>query len=132
MAQAFKFDLVSPERLLLSDTVEAVVIPGADGEMTVMANHAPTMTSLRPGVISVSKAGSGSEKFVVFGGFADVTPEACTVLAESAVRVADIDGGELQRRIETAQEDLRDAKDEASRAKAQEYLGQLKTLQSAL
>ncbi len=132
MAQTFKFDLVSPERLLLSDTVESVVIPGTDGEMTVMANHAPTMTSLRPGVVTVGKPGTAPEKYVVFGGFADITPEACTLLAESAVRVADIDRASIERRVQTAQEDLRDAKDDASRAKAQEYLGQLQTLQAAI
>ena len=118
--------------MLLSDVVESVVIPGAEGEMTVMAHHAPTMTSLRPGVISVAKPGAPVEKFVVFGGFADITPEACTVLAESAVRVGDIDRASLERRVQAAQEDFRDAKDEAARSKAQEYLGQLTVLQAAL
>ncbi len=132
MAQTFKFDLVSPERLLLSDTVESVVIPGSDGEMTVMANHAPTMTSLRPGVVTVGKAGTVSEKFVVYGGFADITPDTCTLLAESAVRVSDIDRADLERRVHAAQEDFRDAKDDLARTKAQEYLGQLQVLQTAL
>jgi F-type H+-transporting ATPase subunit epsilon len=131
MAQAYQFDLVSPERLLLSEQVEAVVIPASDGEMTVMALHAPAMTTLRPGVVTVMRQG-GSEKFVVFGGFADITPEACTLLAESAVRVAELDRGQLERSIQNAREDVRDAKDDATRAKAQEYLDHMVTMQAAL
>jgi F-type H+-transporting ATPase subunit epsilon len=131
MAQAFKFDLVSPERLLLSESVISVVIPGTDGEMTVMALHAPTMTSLKPGVVTVNR-GSGSDRYVVFGGFADITPEGCTLLAESAVHVSEIDKAEIERRMQFAREDLKDAKDDASRAKASEYLDHLSTLQAAL
>jgi F-type H+-transporting ATPase subunit epsilon len=131
MAQAYQFDLVSPERLLLSEQVEAVVIPATDGEMTVMALHAPAMTTLRPGVVTVIRQ-SGAEKFVVFGGFADITPQACTLLAESAVRVSELDRGELERNLQSAREDVRDAKDNASRAKAQEYLDNLTTMQAAL
>jgi F-type H+-transporting ATPase subunit epsilon len=131
MAQAFKFDLVSPERLLLSESVISVVIPGTDGEMTVMALHAPTMTSLKPGVVTVNR-GSGSDRYVVFGGFADITPEGCTLLAESAVHVSEIDKAEIERRMQFAREDLKDAKDDAGRAKASEYLDHLSTLQAAL
>jgi F-type H+-transporting ATPase subunit epsilon len=131
MAQAYKFDLVSPERLLLSEQVDAVVIPATDGEMTVMAMHAPAMTTLRPGVVTVIRQGN-PEKFVVFGGFADITPEACTLLAESAVRVAELDRAELERSIQDAREDVRDAKDDATRAKAQEYLDHMVTMQAAL
>jgi F-type H+-transporting ATPase subunit epsilon len=131
MAQAYKFDLVSPERLLLSEQVDAVVIPASDGEMTVMAMHAPAMTTLRPGVVTVMRQGN-AEKFVVFGGFADITPEACTLLAESAVRVAELDRGQLERSIQNAREDVRDAKDDATRAKAQEYLDNMVTMQAAL
>ena len=131
MAQAFKFDLVSPERLLLSESVTSVVIPGTDGEMTVMALHAPTMTSLKPGVVTVNR-GSGSDRYVVFGGFADITPEGCTLLAESAVHVSEIDKAEIERRMQFAREDLKDAKDDASRAKASEYLDHLSALQAAL
>ncbi|MCU0791003.1 MAG: F0F1 ATP synthase subunit epsilon [Nitratireductor sp.] len=131
MAQEFKFDLVSPERLLLSERVDAVVVPGTDGDMTVMALHAPTMTTVRPGVVTVMRQGN-SEKFVVFGGFADITPEGCTLLAESAVRVADLDRADLDRNIQMAREDVRDAKDDAARSKSQEHLDHLLTLQAAL
>ena len=82
MADSFNFELVSPERLLLSATVTEVVIPGADGEMTVMAHHAPTMTTIKPGVVSVVTADGQTERYVVFGGFADILPDGCTLLAE--------------------------------------------------
>jgi F-type H+-transporting ATPase subunit epsilon len=132
MAEAFKFELVSPERLLVSEQVESVVIPGAEGEMTVMAHHAPVMTTIQPGVVTV-KATSGQEsRYVVFGGFADILPSGCTLLAESAVAVNDIDRTDVARRIQEAREDAADAKDDASRAKAEQYLHQLTTLESAI
>lgn len=128
MAQSFKFELVSPERLLVSEEVESVVIPGSEGEMTVMAGHAPLMSTLKPGVVTVRTATGGTEQYVVFGGFVDVLPEACTLLAESAVRVADLDKADLARRIATAREDLEGARDDQSRTKAEEFLAHLTTL----
>jgi F-type H+-transporting ATPase subunit epsilon len=132
MAQAMKFDLVSPERQLLSADVEYVVIPGTEGEMTVMANHAPVMTALRPGLVKVRLGNGQDDGYVVFGGFADVTPQGCTLLAEEAVRVADIDVAALDQRIANTREDVNDAKDETVRAKANERLTHLVTLRSAL
>src|SRR5690606_34114867 len=132
MAEAFKFELVSPERLLVSDMVEAVTIPATEGEMTVMAKHAPVMTTVKPGVVTVKQASGGETRFVVFGGFADIVPEGCTLLAESAVAVADLDREELARRIQDAKEDVADAKDDESRTKAEELLSQLQTRQGAL
>ena len=132
MAEAFKFELVSPERLLVSEDVESVIIPGADGEMTVMAKHAPVMTTVKPGVVTVKAASGSEQRYVVFGGFADILPEGCTLLAESAVAVKDIDKADLARRIGEAREDVADAKDEAARTKAEQYLAHLSTLESAL
>ena len=132
MAEAFQFELVSPERLLVSEQVEAVVIPGAEGEMTVMANHAPVMTTIKPGVVTVKTVGGKEERYVVFGGFADIVPAGCTLLAESAVAVGDIDRADLARRIQDAKEDAADAKDDQSRSKAEQFLAQLTTLESAL
>ncbi|RWF84877.1 F0F1 ATP synthase subunit epsilon [Mesorhizobium sp.] len=127
MAEAFKFELVSPERLLVSEQVESVVIPGAEGEMTVMAQHAPVMTTIKPGVVTVKTAAGKEERYVVFGGFADILPSGCTLLAESAVAVGDID-----RRIQEAREDAADAKDDEARSKAEQFLSQLTTLEGAL
>lgn len=132
MAEAFKFELVSPERLLVSEQVESVVIPGAEGEMTVMANHAPVMTTIKPGVVTVKAIGGKEERYVVFGGFADIVPAGCTLLAESATPVKDIDRAELLRRIQEAREDVSDAKDDQVRTKAEAYLNHLSTLEAAI
>jgi F-type H+-transporting ATPase subunit epsilon len=132
MAESFQFELVSPERLLVSEQVEQVVIPGAEGEMTVLANHAPAMTTIKPGVVTVKMAGGQEDRFVVFGGFADILPSGCTLLAESAVRVAEVDREDLARRIQDAREDAADAKDDQARTKAEEFLSNLTTLQDAL
>jgi F-type H+-transporting ATPase subunit epsilon len=132
MAESFKFELVSPERLLVSLDAESVVIPGSEGEMTVMARHAPVMTTVKPGVIEIFGANGEKESFVIFGGFADILPEGCTLLAESAVRVSEIDRDDLEKRVQDAREDVQDASDEASRSKAEEYLQQLITLQAAV
>ena len=80
----FKFDLVSPERRLASLDATEVQIPGADGDMTAMADHAPTITTLRPGILSVTHA-KGSDEFFVSGGFAEITGSAVSVLAEKAM-----------------------------------------------
>ena len=80
----------------------------------------------------MTDSGGGTEKYVVFGGFVDVTPQSCTLLAESAVRVADIDRDDLAQRIQNAREDVADAKDDESRATAQAYLDQLTTLEKAI
>ncbi|MGF7006317.1 F0F1 ATP synthase subunit epsilon [Aminobacter sp. BE322] len=132
MAESFKFELVSPERLLVSEQVESVVIPGSEGEMTVMANHAPLMTTVKPGVVTVKTAGGKEERYVVFGGFADIVPAGCTLLAESATAVKDIDRAELLRRIQNAREDVTDAKDDGARSKAEAYLNHLSTLELAI
>ena len=132
MAQAFKFELVSPERLLVSGDVESVIIPATDGEMTVMGNHAPVMTTVKPGVVTVKYASGSEERYVVFGGFADILPDACTLLAESAVAVKDIDRADLAQRIQDAKEDVADAKDDEGRTKAEQLLAQLATLEGAL
>ncbi|PZN53518.1 MAG: F0F1 ATP synthase subunit epsilon [Proteobacteria bacterium] len=132
MAESFQFELVSPERLLVSEQVESVVIPAADGEMTVMARHAPVMTTVKAGVVTVKSASGNEERYVVFGGFADILPSGCTLLAESAVSVKEIDRSDLARRIQEAKEDLADAKDDAARTKAEAFLHQLTTLEGAI
>jgi F-type H+-transporting ATPase subunit epsilon len=123
---------VSPERLLVSEEVESVVIPGAEGEMTVLANHAPVMTTVKPGVVTVKPVSGAEERYVVFGGFADILPSGCTLLAESATAVKDIDRADIARRIQEAKEDLADAKTDEHRTKAEQFLGQLTTLEGAI
>lgn len=132
MAEAFKFELVSPERLLVSEQAESVVIPGSEGEMTVMANHAPVMTTVKPGVVTVKTAAGAEERYVVFGGFADIVPTGCTLLAESAVPARNFDRADLTRRLEDARAALQGAKSDEHRTKAEEFLHQLTTLEGAI
>lgn len=132
MAGSFTFELVSPERLMVSEKVTQVVVPGLSGYFTVMANHAPTMATLVPGVVHVTPENGAKQDYVVFGGFVDVTPDGCTLLAESALPVKEIDADTLDQRIRDAREDLEDAKDDDSKAKAHALLDQLTTLQGAL
>jgi F-type H+-transporting ATPase subunit epsilon len=94
----FHFDLVSPEKLLFSGNVEQVDIPGSEGDFGVLANHAPFVATLRPGILTVHGAGA-AQKIVVLGGFAEVSAQGLTVLADVAESVEDIDRSIIQTRI---------------------------------
>lgn len=97
MTQSFQFEIVSPEKLVLSQAVAMVTVPGSEGDYGVLPGHAPIITTLRPGVIAVYQDNDTtiSDRFFVAGGFAEVTEERCTVLAEEAVRLTDIDRASL-------------------------------------
>jgi F-type H+-transporting ATPase subunit epsilon len=133
MAEPFQFALVSPERLLMSEPVDQVVVPGAEGYFTVLKGHAPYMATLRPGVVDVTRAGGG-EAFRIFvrGGFADVNVEGLTILAEQAIPLDDVDAATMAQEVKNAEEDVADAKDPAAKAAAEQRLQQLKEVQSAL
>ena len=103
MADTFQLELVSPERLLLSRQVEMAVIPAAEGEMGVLPGHSPMIVALRGGVISVRENGAESERLFVAGGFAEVSPDRCTVLADEATPVADLSRAEAERRLAEAE-----------------------------
>jgi F-type H+-transporting ATPase subunit epsilon len=132
MAEPFAFELVSPEKQLVSGEASAVLIPGTEGYFQVLADHAPTMSTIKPGVIEVSMADGDTTKYVVFGGFADVSPRGLTILAEHAVNVEDINSDDIKKRIQDAKEDVEDAKDDHTKAKAIDYLDQLTTLEQAI
>ena len=102
----FHFDLVSPERLLISGEVEQVDVPGAEGDFGVLAGHAPFVTTLRPGIMTIKRNG-GEEKVVIFGGFAEVSPRGLTVLADVATAVEDFDKAVLEARIKKAEEQVK-------------------------
>ena len=119
MADRIQFELVSPERLLISQAVEMVVLPGAEGDFGALPEHAPTVAALRPGVISVFENNQVIERVFVAGGFAEVTPERCTVLAERALAVAELDRSGAERALAEAREDLAEAKTDAARAAAE-------------
>ena len=129
---SFTFELVSPERVLFSGPVEQVVVPGEDGDMTIMANHAPVMTTLRAGIVAVSEGKGSAKRLYVRGGFADVTAKGLTILAEQAIPTEEITAEKLSADIKNAEDDLRDAKADDLRKKAQEKLSALKTMQAAV
>jgi F-type H+-transporting ATPase subunit epsilon len=94
------FELVSPERLLLSQQVDMVVVPGSEGFFGVLIGHTPLISTLKPGVIDVYDGGRIIERIFVGGGFAEATPDRCVVLAETAVPVAEIDRARVVERIQ--------------------------------
>ncbi len=116
MAETTQFELVTPERLLLSEPVEMVVVPGSEGLFGVLPRHAPFLSTLKPGVLEVYEGGKVKERIFVAGGFAEVTPERLTVLAERAVLVTDIDRAAVETRIKALKDDLAAAKSDAERA----------------
>lgn len=133
MAEALQFELVAPERLLMSAEVEQVVVPGSEGYFTVLKGHAPFMSTLRPGVVDVTPAGGGAaERIFVRGGFADVNAEGLTILAEQAIPLAEINVEMLAQEVRNAEEDVTDAKDGEARDAAELKLNQLKEVQTAL
>ncbi len=130
MAETISFDLVSPERLLLSTVAEMVTVPGTDGYMGVMAGHMPLISTLRPGVIDVFKDGKDT-KYFIRGGFAEVNAEKITVLAEEAIPMAELAVETIDQRIRDAEEDLAAAKTDAERHKAAETLDDLRLVRAS-
>ena len=127
----FHFDLVSPEKLLFTGEVEQVDLPGSEGDMGVLANHAPLVTTLRPGIIVVYR-NEGDIRIVVNGGFAEVGPAGLTVLADMAVPIEEFDRSLLSGEIDDTEEDVADSTDGWQRDKLARRLQQLKALQEAL
>lgn len=125
------FEFVSPERVLFSGDVDQVDLPGTEGDLGILASHAPLVTVLRPGIVTVYRGGA-REAVVVTGGFAEVGPAGLTILADSAVARADFDLATLSTEIKNAEEDIADATDEDQRDKLARRLSQLKALQDAL
>jgi F-type H+-transporting ATPase subunit epsilon len=128
---ALHFDLVSPEKLLYSGEVDQVDLPGSEGDLGVLAGHAPVVTALRPGIMTIHRE-AGALQVVVNGGFAEVNPQGLTVLADMAVPLEDFDRALLAAEIKDTEEDVADAKDDWQRDKLAHRLDQLKTLQSAV
>jgi F-type H+-transporting ATPase subunit epsilon len=133
MAEPFQFELVSPERLLMSEPVDQVVVPGSEGYFTVLKGHAPFMSTLRPGVVDVTAPGASQPtRIFVRGGFADVNIDGLTILAEQAIPLAEVDADMLAQEVKNAEEDVADAKDPTVKAGAELRLYQLKEVQTAL
>jgi len=121
-ANTIQFELVSPERRLVSEPVTMAVIPGTEGEFGVLAGHSALVASLKPGVVELQFNGQDSRRIFIAGGFADVTPEQCTVLAEEAINIADLDQAELQQQVANLNEDLGLAKEDADKARVEKKL----------
>ncbi len=124
-------EFVSPESVLFSGDVDQVDLPGAEGDMGILAGHAPLVTTLRPGIVTIYRGGA-REPVVVTGGFAEVGPAGLTVLADRAVAREDFDTTTLANEIKDAEEDVADSTNEAQRDKLARHLEQLKALQAAL
>jgi F-type H+-transporting ATPase subunit epsilon len=128
----FHFDLVSPEKLLFSGEVSQVDVPGAEGDFGVLANHAPLVSTVRPGILVIYHEGGEKLPVVVNGGFAEVGPNGLTVLADMAVPRDEFDVEVLAGEIKDTEEDVADEKDDWKRDKLAHKLAQLKALQAAL
>jgi F-type H+-transporting ATPase subunit epsilon len=131
MSTTIHFDLVSPEKLLFTGEVDQVDVPGSEGDFGVLADHAPLVTTLRPGILTMYREG-GELRIVVDGGFAEVGPAGLTVLADMAVPVEEFDTAVLAGVIKDTEEDAADTTDEARRDKLADKLDKLRALQASL
>lgn len=130
MAAKIAFDLVSPERLLLSCQADMVTVPGTEGYMGVMAGHSPLVSTLRAGMIDVSNDGR-EDRYFIRGGFAEIGPAKITVLAEEALPMSELDLAVLDQRIKDAQEDEIAAKTDDARLAAAQLVDDLKLVRAA-
>ena len=132
MSVGFHFELVSPERLLISGEAEQVLVPGAEGDMTVLAYHAPLLTTLRPGLLDIGYASGEHRRYFIRGGFAEVSPLGLTVLAETAIDLVELDASQLAQAVKDTEEDVADATEDMARDRAQTKLDHLRQVQSTL
>ena len=133
MADKVKFELVSPEKLLLSEDVAMVVVPGGEGNFGVLPGHALLISTVRPGVIDVyaQDQRAVTQRLFVSGGFAEVTPERCTVLADEVMPFEEVTPEQLAERERAAERELTDATTDAEKAAAQKDLAVAKDLRRA-
>src|SRR5574340_1764461 len=127
----FHFELVSPDRALFNGSAQSVLVPGNEGDFLVLADHAPVMTSMRPGVVGIEEAEGKHRRVFVRGGFADASRKGLILLAETAIPFEDLSAERLGQEIENAEEDLADANDDQKRL-AQEKLDHLRELKDAI
>jgi len=128
---ALHLEFVSPENVLFSGDVDQVDLPGAEGDMGILPGHAPLLTTLRPGIVTIFRDNT-RVPIVVIGGFAEVSPAGLTILADRAVPREHFDMALLAGEIKDAEEDVADSTDDAQRDKLARQLDQLKSLQAAL
>ena len=116
MADRLQFELVTPERLLLSEMVEMVVVPGTEGNFGVLPGHAPLISSIRPGTIDIYEGQTVIRRIFVVSGTAEVTPERCTVLADEAMAPDEVDRGAIEAELQTVQGNLPSLRERVARA----------------
>ncbi|KAA5802329.1 F0F1 ATP synthase subunit epsilon [Alkalicaulis satelles] len=131
MADKLHFDLVSPEKRVFAGEVDMVVVPGEDGDFGVLAGHAPFMSTIRSGAIAVHEGGSVTRTFI-HGGFAEVTPDGLTILAEEAIALDSVNAESVSAELTKARETLSMARDDAERAEAEARVDKLEALLAAL
>ncbi len=131
MADKLQFELVSPEKLLLSEQVGMVVVPGTEGNFGVLPGHALFISTVRPGVIDVYEDKSVTERIFVAGGFAEVTPERCTVLADEAVPLASLDRAAIEAQAKTLESSIAGLRDQVQRLSGNEREDAARNLRAA-
>jgi F-type H+-transporting ATPase subunit epsilon len=129
---AFHFELVSPEKLIFSGEVEAVVVPGTEGEFTVLKDHAPLISTMKPGVVVIDETPARKLRLFVRGGFAEVAPSGVTILAEQTIPVAQLDAAGFDAELKNFEEEIAGAKAGEARRIAVEKRDQLLELRAAL
>jgi F-type H+-transporting ATPase subunit epsilon len=120
MPDRVQFELVTPERLLLSETVEMVVIPGTEGNFGVLPGHAPLISSIRPGTIDIYEGQAITRRIFVVSGIAEVTPDLCTVLADEAMAADEVDRGAIEAELQTVEGNLPSLREHVGRATGSE------------
>ena len=129
MADTFKFELVTPERMLMSQDAARVVVPGMEGRFTVLPGHAPVISALRPGIVELTLTDGRTPRIFVKGGFAEVDSANVTVLAERAWDVEDLDQAVIASELQAAEAELAAASSDTGRLAAVSAVEQLKALQ---
>jgi F-type H+-transporting ATPase subunit epsilon len=129
---AFHFELVSPEKLVFSGDVEAVVVPGMEGEFTVLKVHAPLISTMKPGIVVIDETPAKKLRLFVRGGFAEVAASGLTILAEQTVPLAQLDAARLDAELKNFEEEVAGAKTGEARRTAVEKRDQLLELRTAL
>jgi F-type H+-transporting ATPase subunit epsilon len=122
MENTITFELVTPERLLFSEPACMVVMPGGEGDFGILPGHAPLISTIRPGTLSIHKEGGAVLSYFVSGGFAEAAPEHCALLAEEAIKIDDIDIGQAQTRLEEVRAALEAAVDDIHREAAKKEI----------
>lgn len=129
MADMLHFEIVSPERLLKDAQAAMVVVPGADGDFAALPQHAPMMSTIRPGVVEIYETEGGDvERLFVKGGLAQISPEGLTILAEEAIQLEDVDAADLNEKITAAEGEVASASDDVARAAAEKELAWMMAL----